>query len=258
MVPMSRSRGSNLVVVGCGGVTYHGMSRMVTWMNRRTSGRVTFVDPDTLEGRNKTRQWGLQEGTPKVAAACDLVRQLGHEAQGFTQRIEEVKEPVGSKFLTRSRVLVVSAPDNHQARVQTHRICSSWAADYRIEVVEITAGNGLDHGYALGCVHTSDGVCRGDWTQTHPDIVEGAQAERRAQGRPVACGELDDGGPVQSEESNHLTAGCLWSLAERMWKGWVGEYRWETDRDGVQRVFTRDRSSCGVVTRAGVPEEVTQ
>lgn len=251
-----------LVCVGCGGVFYHGLSRMVTWCQRRDKTEVVLVDPDKIEKHNRTRQWGDWPGAEKVFHAKRVLGELGVAAMMVPAEIKGPKE-LGQAIeifdlLKRGglkRIVVISTPDNHKCRVDVHEGCKLLASETGLEVMEITAGNDLKGGYAYGCVHyvekgnaqdrhphlvpDSPDVlkCVGDWAKVHPDILKEAELEKWQLAHPESCQDLD--GDEQTMTTNQLTALCVWDLAEMMVvDGKVGEVLWSNGGDGSgQRGF---------------------
>lgn len=267
-----------VVAVGCGGIFYHGLSRMATFCNRRLKVRVVLIDPDKVEKKNGARQWGGGVGQPKVAIASSLLGQLGDRINSITARMAPIDDPkdlvtmagydkefeeyrrdmvkgyVGPYWERVVRVVVVSAPDNHLCRVNVHRGCGLLASETGVEVLDITAGNGPDYGYAYGCAHRPGVVvtrralmtdpdalpngkkevrCNGDWTKSHPDIVSEARDEARRLAHPASCGAMEEVVPGQTMTTNMLTALCIWDLAEIMvsTEEPVGEVYWTREKD---------------------------
>ncbi len=249
-----------LVCVGTGGIFYHGLSRMATFCHRRGDTEVVLIDPDKVEEKNAARQWGTGIGQPKVRVAGMALFALGikdviglpHIASMETAKrwVDVVKEYCGRDkgFDNKpkevvGRIIVISTPDNHLCRVNVHEGCRELASITHpgVEVIEITAGNSLERGYAYGCVHHRQNsmsqknvgrvitVCEGDWNVRHPDIAREAEKERQELAHPQPCGGLESpvGEVEQSMTSNQLTALCVWDLAEMMVvEGMVGEVQW--------------------------------
>lgn len=166
-----------VVAVGCGGIFYHGLTRMATFCNRRLKTRVVLVDPDKIEAKNASRQWGTKVGVEKVLAARDTLLSLtGDHIIILVRRVDAPRDLVAmvredEKVMAFTlngelkggmqrpywesvvRVVVVCSPDNHLCRVNVHKGCGLLASETGVEVCEITAGNGPDYGYAYGCVH---------------------------------------------------------------------------------------------------------
>ena len=217
-----------LICVGTGGVFYHGLTRMVNWCHRRGDVKVVLIDPDTVEARNGMRQWSTGVGKAKVSVAGQILWALGIPATKTELHIKGVKGPedlakiVSTRILNKAeRIMVISAPDGHECRMDVHRGAELLAGKAGKDVMEITAGNSEDNGYAYGCIHThrkGKYRCIGDFLNRHPDIAEEAELERQAKTQRMPCGML--GSPVgmveQSTGGNHLTAFCVWDLAERI------------------------------------------
>ncbi len=244
-----------LLCVGVGGVFYHGLSRMATWCHRRGNVGVVLVDPDKIIARNAARQWGVGVGADKVGIAGMVMNVLGVEVtvQGLVPRAmkepEDIMDMIPGRieyYKTIKRIVVMSTPDNHMARVVVHEGCGLVAQQTGLPVYEVTAGCAADHGYAYGCIHRKDiptqkmkrtipmpgVVCEGDYLRRHPDIKTEADAEREALANPQPCGA----GPAEEDEqtlvSNYLSAGCAWDMAEMMVvEGITGEIQWANIED---------------------------
>lgn len=254
-----------LVCVGCGGVFYHGLSRMATWCHRRGGVKVLLIDPDKIEERNAARQWGTGIGAYKVVIATVVLYDLGvTNTSYYTTKIissADLLTMVGKNTGDCNRILVINGPDNHKGRIDIHEGCRLLAGKTGVEVMEITSGNTLERGYAYGCVHvpvrslpmtpnvkdSAEGpvqiapgivkigkeiyetktICIGGWMKTHPDIAEEAKKERAGEAQAESCGALKSPvGGHQSITGNMLTALCEWDLAEKMMGGVVGEILW--------------------------------
>lgn len=239
---MNKKAKIGVVVVGCGGVTYHGLTRMGNWCAQRgeRACKVVLVDPDTVDQVNPLRQWG-RVGEKKVDVMANALRAVNpHGIEGLVSLDTRMKEdtklvPVLGEV---DRMLVVSAPDNHMARVDTHAWAVVAAQEHKLDIVEVTGGNDLEGGYAFGCRISPDGKVMGDWTTIHQDVKEEAEQERAFLANPHSCGEL--GSPGQSTESNTLTAACVWGVAKRMWNSeWTGEMTWGVDPSSPSRIYVR-------------------
>lgn len=249
-----------LVAVGCGGIFYHGLSRMVVWANRRGWTETTLIDPDKIEEKNASRQWGTDlpglkiVGTFKVRVAQKAMIELGMTCSAYEHGIDK---PEGMLYVMNTsgdykrhyerfeRIVVVATPDNHLCRVHVHEGCRLLAMSTGVPVYEVTAGNQLDSGYAYGCLHqwelnkyecpagiTGFPKCVGDWTVRHPDILEEAEKERQRLAEPEACSDMEETAEEQTAKSNQLTAGCIWDLAEMMVReNKVGEVQWAVVSD---------------------------
>jgi hypothetical protein len=79
-------------------------------------------------------------------------------------------------------------------------------------------------------------ACYGDWALSHPTIAIEAAEEERGEAEPMECGAMQgDGGEVeQTDSTNHLTALCIWDLAERMIRqDVVGEITWRVNEEST-------------------------
>ena len=196
---------SAIVVVGCGGLFYHGMAKLAVEVNARPEVEsILLVDGDRVEPHNRHRQWGTGVGGRKVVLAQERLQALlGHvEVEG---RDERIRTPVEmTQILERLSgmaedvLLVVSLPDNHKARVDIHE----GVAEAHQAVTEIVAGNNVDGGY------TYTGSWVSDWTARHPDVVEEAAREREDPRRMEGHSCAND--VRQSAFGNMMTA-LLWT-----------------------------------------------
>lgn len=252
---MSERRKTLLICVGVGGVFYHGLTRLTTFVNRRGLDDidVLLVDPDVVDETNGGRQWATKIGEAKVLRASGVLWGYGIEAMGaeWTWQEHYPMESMQKCLKLYAKVIVIHTPDNHECRVQVHEDCKDICRSHCIPVMEITGGNTAMDGYAYGTLWLYTGgkeevTPYGDWTKRHPDILDSAEAEIARREDPHACAGM--GTEEQTVHSNHLTAHCIWSLAEVMWsQRVVGEYKWMTipadkwDRSGEVRNPQYDR-----------------
>ena len=217
--------------------------------------KVILIDPDKVEAKNGMRQWATGVGKAKVDVAGQALWALGMSATSTELYIkgvvgvEDLAKIVSSRVLNKAeRIMIISTPDGHECRMDVHRGAEILAGKAGKDVMEITAGNSENDGFAYGCVHTHNKgkyKCIGDFLIRHPDIAEEAELERQAKAHRMPCGSL--GSPVgmvaQSTGGNHLTAFCVWSLAERMIvDGKPGEVLWMTTSDRIISVMRVDTS----------------
>jgi len=273
-------QGTLLICVGCGGIFYHGLTRMSVWVQKRDGAKVLLIDPDKIEAKNRTRQWGSGIGHYKVCVAREaLVLGLGlDEKKIYTYQGRAIPTLFHPDILEESsdgelledigRVVVVATPDNHLCRKEVHEGCVTLAMKSGLPVYEITAGNDMEGGYAYGCVHhreetkvASDGKgtsrtvvvkCDGDWVLRHPDIIKEAELEAQRLAEPMPCGEMEEE-VLQSAVTNSMTAGCVWDLAEMMMSGgMVGEALWNLCTDGENR-YRKIWGKLQVISALGTP-----
>jgi hypothetical protein len=219
--------------IGVGGVFYHGLVRMATYCNKRGEGtKVVLVDPDVIEGKNAVRQWGIGIGEAKVTVAAKALDTLtGAIVYPHVGKVDEHTNLLAYMYAERTdgadTILVVSLPDNHRTRVRAHKECDMLSQMTGKPVMEVTAGNEVDNGYAYGCVHLPK-KCMGRWIKGHRDILEEAKREEMELARPMPCGNLPRPfGVEQTGEGNFFTAGCVWDLVEWMTASrGFGEYLW--------------------------------
>jgi molybdopterin/thiamine biosynthesis adenylyltransferase len=118
---MTNAKTLPVLVVGCGGVLYHGLGLMSVVLNRMASSlgldgvALTLVDGDTLEAKNVARQWGLASGMSKAGVAAEACRKTG----AFTSvdaLVEWADQSLVEAWLsereTGEYAVVVSLPDN--------------------------------------------------------------------------------------------------------------------------------------------------
>lgn len=69
------------VVIGCGGLCFHGMGRYVSWMRDNRNQSITmWIDGDMVEVGNRMRQWQLRVGgQSKVWSVKEVVGAYGME-----------------------------------------------------------------------------------------------------------------------------------------------------------------------------------
>ena len=253
MSPVGGEEYTLLVAVGCGGVFYHGLSRMVVWCQRRDDVRIILIDPDKVEAKNQTRQWGgTTIGVHKATVAETVLGAIGINLKWVRSTAVPLKgkEGLEAAILRETlmtledknlqRIMVISLPDNHKCRMDVHEGCKELAKLTGKEVFEITGGNTPTDGYAYGCVWTprplkfkgeTYEICKGDWAQRHYDIVDEAKAEEKGKAQPMGCGAMKpaSGEMEQTATGNMLTAMCVWDLAEMMIaENKVGEVLWTT------------------------------
>ena len=223
---------SLLVCIGIGGVFYHSLSRLPAFVHRRGEMDIMLIDPDVVEKKNALRQWGgISVGHDKVEAAHTILSYLTHCHLIHTvkAKVEHAGDITGFVVDTKTeyeRFVVIHAPDNHMCRMTTHRGCAIIHKITGKKVIEITGGNTIDNGYAYSCLHDHGGITA-DWTIRHDDIPQEALAEIEQIAHPAPCGNM--GTVQQSISSNHLTAYCIWELAEKsIVENVFGEMYWST------------------------------
>lgn len=159
---------------------------MATFLNRMEDCRVTLVDFDLIESKNRKRQWGGKKniGVSKVRMASEVLgvlcdspiaiqgvmvdtpedlmdfvrvdieryaRNTMVPGQSLTE--EDVKRLTEEYKKAIQELIVVCLPDNHLCRVLTHEGCKLLAEQLEVPVHEVVAGNGPDYGWAYGCTH---------------------------------------------------------------------------------------------------------
>lgn len=201
----------SVVVVGCGGLLYHGLGRLAVLLNAHGVAECVLVDGDLVEPGNMERQWGAGAGTPKVGVARGHLQMLVRDTllveHDLYVRGPDVRTLVGSGA---GEAVVCTLPDNHRARVDVHRGIEGC----EVPVVEVVAGNDTEAGFAYAGEWDPAGGWLRDWTTRHPDVLAAAEREREGVEVPgvVSCSAQ----PEQSAEGNMLTA-LLWTnLLERI------------------------------------------
>ena len=250
------------IFVGTGGLFWAGLPQMVTWLYRRGCKEVILFDPDTVESGNLPRQWTPQVvGQPKITAATDTLRGMMVEGAELTGIQMIVNHDLCQRVFAchpqpTDRLFVFCLPDNHMCRAIIHESCTTIAHTLGIPVHEITAGNTLEHGGAIGCIHQPDGTVQGDWIRRNRNILVEAGLEQLAIAQPMACGSMGDE-PEQSSESNDLTAYCLWTLAEKSAReGWCGEINWLNNGQKILILEKPNEYTSTADERAEVQKEV--
>lgn len=214
-----------ITVIGCGGGFYHLLPSFVNTLHcmerEGWEPRVRLVDPDTIEEHNKYRQWGSRSGGraefKTYVAATSLEHMLVRE-RGF---VEECTEYAWESHLRWDRVdagIVLVLPDNHLCRAQVHR--SLWEMKLPYPVVEITAGNTKQDGWADGCIF-QDGKIVNDWGPRHLSVFFEAREEMKPKTTEVVetCVVNPEGYVNQTIEANMLTARLVIGVLSGMWFG---------------------------------------
>lgn len=224
----------HVIMVGCGGIAYQARSLFNAWlMEQRTKGHnlmVHLVDPDTLEEKNKVRQWCEYAEGPKVDL-MDLSIPVGIDTYTYVskwhqacpqieQALEETQE--GDPI----RVTVFAYPDNNECRFEIEKDMQRWFEDFKkdIEIVGVTGGNGDKEANAFGFLIREDGTANG-W---------GAIIQRDS---PVvdptipSCGQ----GNAQTPIANAMAAVMSFQLLDYLERDyctgdrWIGMY-WSAER----------------------------
>lgn len=265
-----------MIVIGCGGGFFHGLSLMRNWLAKRDDAvRVVLVDADMVEPRNRFRQWATP-GVAKTTCAKLALASLGFPAD----QILEVKEMLddamcngtdgrlGGSSLEPTRLgmvdcrdverwWVVGMPDNHQARVLTMHYAKMLHKLGKRDVTVCTSGNAGTDGFAyLGRMVPGQPMLN-DWLIFHPDIVEEAEREIRDEAQfqqelaeGIGCGTRPDtGGITQTAMSNFMSSACRWQALERAAQevgGW--DYQW-AEEDGKIQMWSKARGVAGVLER---------
>ncbi len=151
-----------IVVAGCGGLFYHGISGFMTAFSTDVVDAI-LLDPDVVERRNALRQWAhIWENSPKVAAARDLMDYIhGIEASDVQTAADEglvslLSSPEYARGLFLAEDIVwLALTDNRISRIQ----CLEAAEKLSLQYEEsrhwfATAGNDIEGGMAW--VHRID------------------------------------------------------------------------------------------------------
>ena len=226
-----------VMVVGCGGVFFHGLTQLSTWARRRDKCHFVLIDFDKVEERNGMRQWGWHVGMNKAVLGAKVLSEVfGLLVSPVDARLSDEKDVYklykGFNKLRGARFWVMSSPDNHRARVLAHGASRYLSQMIKSPVVDITAGNDEMGGYAYGSLWL-DGVAEPDWLVRRADIAEEAEREVQELAHPLSCGSLPVE-PEQTVQGNVLTANCMWGLAESMARGGdVIETSWKKTGAGI-------------------------
>jgi len=200
--------GLKFVVVGCGGVFYHAMTRLGVVV--RPGDSMVMLDPDVVERSNESRQWkdnGMKK-KGKAWRARNALEELGGFLVHSSQ--EQVDEEVMMRELAvadAAGVIVVCAPDNNRCRLDVmegiERFYREADGPLRVErriVAGVVAGNDAVGGEAYTFVRVPD-----RWVKDYRDVAvveDGAQA--------VSCANQ------QTARSNGLTACCVGDALEKL------------------------------------------
>lgn len=227
------ARQVGMTIVGCGGGLYHMMPALVNTIHCMEQDgaqvHVRLVDPDTIEDRNKYRQWDGVPGNVKVNLAGRMLSQYG------IQYVEPCPNTVQEAHLampTDIEVVLVLV-DNHLARAQVHRSLYEMKLPY--PVFEITGGNTKRDGWADGCIF-ENGRIIGDWGLRHLGVFCEAREEMKPQApKEVTCVAQGEAFVNQTIQSNMLTARLLIGVLSGMWfRGQIPyAFLWSTTEQGV-------------------------
>ncbi len=242
------------LVVGAGGLAYHGLASMACESRMRGGmrGPVVFLDFDKIEGRNMERQaWPVKietfGGIPmsvvgnesgidgasevrKAALAGELWGAYGGEWAWEEKRLVTMKEGLDAlgDLGGVERVVVMALPDSNEAR----RVAARTALHVSLLVPEVwyvTAGNSLEAGQAWGYV-AEKGKWKWDWTEAHPDLWDESKVMRVGE---ASCANEQD----QSLAGNQLTANCLARVLRDLRLGcWASDWYW-MEKEGASRVW---------------------
>jgi len=228
------------VVIGCGGLFYHGNASMRTEAilrqrdpKMRYDGREwRFADGDVLEESNLGRQ-AIVTTVLGPEYKADLAETLFEESleRAHSYRLIVLNRDdleALDMFVTEGacRLVVYALVDNDRARALAYAGCLAAAAQPGRfgEVWYVTGGNSVEGGQAWGeswatgqCGGPSDGVLLGR---------HGNELEIDAEGTGDACGEQ----PEQSTFSNMMTCACIERVLADLRDGdATSEWYWDDD-----------------------------
>lgn len=235
-----------IISVGCGGLFYHGLPKLVNFLAKRERPLVLLIDADNVEEKNRLRQWVHEEDVPKVHLAASALHILGgYKVQIKREMLSEAGDLMGfvegcftpSMLSDVDDVILFSLPDNHKCRVNsllaTQHLCHKLSASGLV----VTGGNTLDNGYAYGTDINALGEVENSYLARHPEILEEAEAEDGGEAEPMSCGSLSEA-PEQSIESNSLTSHCIMTLAEELTRERKnGELLWSRTETGTINIW---------------------
>lgn len=241
-----------MVVIGCGGLAYHGMPRMANFCYARGIDKVVYVDPDVVKEENGTRQWikvteragyEIVADEPKVVRMAQVVENLGI-GQGVVvpDKVENARVAVLEQLSRGDReVWVVGLPDSHEVRMEIMKLAGAIRESGRAGgVMLVMGGNGQDDGWA-----TAVAVGEGKrWWKGWPDldsVEEQAREEKREKPPAGGCGAMPERVEGQTAMGNMLTAVCLWEAAESLNRGQATSVYWERDGKGNGKIYSRNR-----------------
>jgi len=202
-------------IVGAGGLLDHCLPSLCTVLNGYTPPgtkvRGDILDPDEVEPRNVTRQWGMV-GASKAALASDLMFDyfLVGDRNMLGGRARASLKNMGSWPRGTTMLVVLCLPDNHLTRMQVHKELERVGREGECgdgEVWGLYAGNGGRSGWCYVCQYLKGGI-RWDWVSAHPDILPEMLAEIAPAAPPVeGCGRAPEevGMEGQTLRSNQLT-----------------------------------------------------
>lgn len=191
----------HVIIIGVGGIGSHLSSWLARYLESLGPGhKLTLVDGDNFEDRNKTRQEFDRPGNK----ARSVAERLAKSHPGLTlDAVTEFIKPDNADFILEEGAYVMVCVDNHATR----KLISDTAASYS-DLAVISGGNELDDGMVQVYVRRDGKDLTPTLTQDHPEIAE-------PKGRApyeMSCEELAAAGTPQIIFAN-LTAAVLMSNA---------------------------------------------
>ena len=157
-----------VVIVGCGGIFFHGVRLFGLALKQLEPSRVILVDPDAVEERNFARQWfGRQPGVHKTQLADAELLAVGIPAPRVHRLDQLLTADDGENtevYRMLSRVestLVICVPDNDRCRQSARRFCRRTTLSGQVGYL-ILGGCAEEHGKSVVEVFV------GEATKTNP------------------------------------------------------------------------------------------
>ena len=198
----------HIIVIGCGGIGSWLIPPLETFLSAdRWPGRLTFIDGDKYEDKNKNRQdfnhdlVGVNKA--EVQAAKVRVAFPSVNVQSIGQYVDD--ENIASIVVENSVVFV--CVDNHPARARIDKR----ARDLE-EVCVFSAGNEMHDGNVTVSLRRYGEQITPPMVDRHPEI-----ATIKTNDRAAGCEDLIDQGEVQLLITNFMAAGSALVSFHMLW-----------------------------------------
>ncbi|MBI5654151.1 ThiF family adenylyltransferase [Candidatus Uhrbacteria bacterium] len=192
------------IIIGCGGIGSHLAGPLARYLESLGPGhKLTLVDGDNFEDRNKTRQVFDRPGNKAQSVAA----KLAESHPGLTvDAVPEFIKPDNAEFILDEGVYVMLCVDNHPTR----KLVSEAAASYQ-DIAVISGGNELEDGMVQIYVRKGGVDATPPLTHDHPEIAD----PKGKAPYEMSCEELAKAGTPQIIFAN-LTAAVL--MANAFWR----------------------------------------
>lgn len=194
------------IVVGAGGIGYHGRGLLCARVRRQDNPYVMVMDPDRIEKKNLVRQWlGAHVGDWKAQALSGYLAGCDVEGDFACLRVEDCNTLV----LPVARLVEVYAwPDNDEARFATQMKVREYVERVKPEWCGlVAAGNDAEGANVYGSVYR-DGNWYYDWVPHLKQMRKDGMIEERT----TECGD-------QTAQCNAMAANMSMIMMDTLW-GW--------------------------------------